>query len=171
MLKAILAALFFASPLLAQDQAATALAVAGCGPDQIQFDVKTDKNQHPSAQPESGKALVYVFNVVADMGSTTMRVGLDGAWLGANHGQSYFFFSVDPGNHHLCTNWQSTFKRISKLGSAANLSAEAGRVYYFRTKAYQLEQHKAAVILEPVDSAEGAFLIASSSLSSFHPRK
>jgi hypothetical protein len=48
-------------PVFAQDRAAAARAAAGCGPDKVQFDVKTDKQQHSESQPEGGKALVYVF--------------------------------------------------------------------------------------------------------------
>jgi hypothetical protein len=69
----------------------------------------------------------------------TMRVGLDGAWIGANKGKSYFFFSVDPGDHEVCANWQSgTFKKTAKrIGSAITLKAEAGKVYYLRTQVYE----------------------------------
>lgn len=173
MMKAMLAILFFffASPVFAQGQATT-LAAAGCGPNEVQFDVKTDKNRHPGAQPESGRALVYVFNAGSSAGRVTTRIGLDGAWVGANHGESYFFFPVDPGDHRLCTNWQSSFKRLSKVGSAANLKAEAGKVYYFRTKIYFEEKsNQPTVKLELVDDAEGQFLIASSAFSTFHPKK
>ncbi len=31
---------------------------AGCGPNEIQFDVKTDKHQHPAGTPEPGKTAV-----------------------------------------------------------------------------------------------------------------
>src|SRR6202042_3574096 len=108
-----------ALPGLAQDQAAAARAAAGCGPKQVQFDVTTDKKQHTEGRPEAGKALVYVFederrdpNQV--FGSVSTRVGVDGQWVGATHGKSYFFFSVDPGNHALCANWQSSLKMYSK---------------------------------------------------------
>jgi hypothetical protein len=37
----------------------------------------------------------------------TVRIGLDGTWAEASHGKSYFAFSVTPGEHHLCANWQS----------------------------------------------------------------
>ncbi|MFY9531896.1 MAG: hypothetical protein WAR24_23580 [Candidatus Acidiferrales bacterium] len=40
----VLLLLLLASPVFAQDQAAVARAAAGCGPDQVEFDVKTDKN-------------------------------------------------------------------------------------------------------------------------------
>ncbi|MFY9531897.1 MAG: hypothetical protein WAR24_23585 [Candidatus Acidiferrales bacterium] len=120
--------------------------------------------------------MVYVFeeekrNTGINIGSVTIKVGLDGAWVGANHGKSYFFFPVDPGDHHLCTAWQSVLKTLSQLGSAASLAAEAGMVYYFRTRVDEINEHRPAVKLEPVDSAEGQLLVASSSLSSSHPKK
>jgi hypothetical protein len=177
MMKTILAVLLFASPVFAQDDAAAARAAAGCGPDQIKFDVKTDKNQHPAAQPELGKALIYVFEFqkrdpnVNYFGSETTKVGLDGSWVGANHGQSYFFFPVDPGDHHLCANWQSLVKKYSKLGSAVSFNAEAGKVYYFRASVDVRAKYEPSVKLEPLDPAEAQFLISSSALSVSHPKK
>jgi hypothetical protein len=54
MLRTALLALLLASPALAQDSAAHALAAAGCGTNEVHFDVKTDKKQHPTAQPDAG---------------------------------------------------------------------------------------------------------------------
>jgi Protein of unknown function (DUF2846) len=162
---------------LAQDQAAAARSAAGCGPDEVQFDVKTDKNQHPVASPESGKALVVVFenekreNTTFKIGAVTTRVGLDGKWVGANHGESYFFFPVDPGEHRLCTNWQSSLKRFSHLGSATSLTAEPGKVYFFRVEVEERPEHPPAVQLELVDSANGQFQISSRALSTSHPKE
>jgi len=47
MLRTALVVLLFASPALAQDSAANPLAAAGCGANEIHFDVKTNKKQHP----------------------------------------------------------------------------------------------------------------------------
>jgi len=90
--------------------------------------LKTNDKQRPGAPPEAGKALVYIFEDMVH--GPTMRVGLDGAWIGANKGKSYFFFSVHPGDHQVCTNWQSgTFKKTAKrIGSANTPKAEAGKV-------------------------------------------
>src|SRR5258707_13710093 len=102
LMKTILVVLLFASPVFAQDDAAAARAAAGCGPAEVHFEVKTDKKQHPSPQPEAGKALVYVFLDVKqqantwNIGTVTTRVGVDGAWNGENHGKSYFFCPVHP---------------------------------------------------------------------------
>jgi hypothetical protein len=169
--KTILLVLLFASPVIAQDQPVVAPARGGCGPGEAQFDVKSNGNQHPVAQPESGKALVYVFEDMEH--GPTMRVGLDGAWIGANKGKSYFFFSVDPGDHQVCTNWQSgTFKKTAKrIGSAITLKVEAGKIYYLRTQLYERTEQDRNVKLEPVESAEGQFLISASAFSTFHPKK
>lgn len=182
MFKTIFAFLLLASPVLAQDQVATARAASGCGPAQINFDVKTDKKQHPAGQVESGKALVYVIaelktNSGLQIGSVTTKVGLDSNWVGANRGQSYFFFPVEPGDHQVCANWQSSFGRYSKLGSALTFTAEPGKIYYFRTQVYaiagnphdQYEDYR--VEFEPIDPAQGQFLISSSRFSTSKPKK
>ncbi len=147
-------------------------------PEPVQFDVKTSKSLHASAQPEPGKALIYVFEAerrdgdTTWFGSVTTRVGLDGSWAGANHGKSYFSISTDPGEHRLCTDWQSSLKMLSNVGSAATLTAEAGKVYYYRAIVYYpTKEREPQVKLEPLDNAEGQFLISSSAFSSFHPKK
>jgi hypothetical protein len=161
----------FALPGLAQDQAAA----AGCGPKEVEFDVTTDKKQHPEAKAEAGKAAVYVFederrDPNQRFGSVTTRIGVDGQWVGANHGKSYFFFSVDPGNHALCANWQSSLKMYSKLASAGSFAAEAGKVYYFRASVEERTQTPPAVRIESVDPAEAQILRAASALSNSHPK-
>jgi hypothetical protein len=161
----------FASSVFAQDPAPAASARGGCGPSEAYFDVKADRKQHPVATPDASKALVYIFEDMEH--GPTMRVGLDGAWVGANKGKSYFFFSVDPGEHQVCTNWQSgTFKETSKrIGSAMTLKAEAGRVYFLRTQVYERSEQDHNVKLEPVETAEGQFLISASAFSTSHPKK
>jgi hypothetical protein len=169
--------IMLAVPLFAQDQATAARTAAGCGSDNVQFDVKTDKRQHPQGQVAAGKALVYVFEAersdagTLKIGAVTTRIGLDGQWVGANHGNTYFYFPVDPGDHSLCANWQSTLGRISKLASAVSLTAETGQVYYFLTKVDERSHDNPAVWMEAVDPAEAKLLIASASLSDFHPKK
>ncbi len=176
-MKTILVVLLFASPVFAQDDAAAARAAAGCGPAEVHFEVKTDKKQHPSPQPEAGKALVYVFLDVKqqantwNIGTVTTRVGLDGAWIGANHGRSYFFFPVEPGDHRVCAAWQSGLGRYSKLASAADLTAESGKLYFLRVSVDERQEHQPAVKMEHIDPAEAQILIANSSLSTSHPKK
>ncbi len=94
-----------ASPALAQNGAAATDPLSACGPTDVKFDVKPDQPQ-PLPEMPSGKALVYVIGDVGQSpyGWITIRVGLDGSWIGANHGNSNFSFSVLPGEHHLCSN-------------------------------------------------------------------
>ena len=173
-MKTIVLSILFAviaSSTFAQEPAPTASTRGGCGPSDAYFDVKTDRQQHLVAPADPGKAIVYVFEDMER--GPTMRVGLDGSWIGANKGKSYFSFSVDPGDHQVCTNWQSgTFKETSKrIGSAMTLKAEAGKTYYLRTQIYERSEHDHNVKLEPVETAEGQFLISASAFSTSHPKK
>lgn len=167
----------FAMPVLAQDQATAARTAAGCGADNTQYDVKTDKSQHPVGQVADGKALVYVFEYektepeLFKIGAVTIRVGLDGQWIGANHGNTYFYFPVDPGDHSICANWQSSIGKLAKQASAASLSAEPGQIYYFQVRVDERTHDNPAIWLEPVDPAEAKLLIASASLSNFKAKK
>lgn len=161
-----LSLLLFALPSLAQEDAAAARADAGCGPSAQMFNVETSDDKHPVAQPQPGKALVYFF--VDYVSAPTMRIGVDGKWVGANNGKSYFFFPVDPGEHNICAEWQSgTFKKSSeRVGEAMHLAAEAGKSYYLRLNFSYQRMH-----LELSDEAEGHFLIGSSLFATSQPKK
>jgi hypothetical protein len=178
MLRSALLALLFASPAFAQDSTVNLLTAAGCGANEIHFDVKTNKNQHPTAQPEAGKALVYVIGAAwsdyaaVHIGTPPTRFGIDGAWVGANGYRSYFFFPVEPGDHRLCTGVESKFERVVKSSAAAtSFTAEAGKTYYFRTKTPKGQDTSGARILVPVDPAEAQLLIAATAFSTFRLKK
>jgi hypothetical protein len=102
-------------------------------------------------------------------------VDLNGAWVGANHGSSYLSFSVDPGEHHLCTNWQSAMKRLSDQHSLTSFTAEAGKTYFFRVQTHvefeRPENQIWSIDLQPVNADEGKYLIASSPLSVSKPKR
>jgi hypothetical protein len=170
-MKTVLAVLLFATVAFSQDQSEAARAAAGCGPGGTKFDVQIDKKQHPTLPPEADKAVIYIFqdakrdSSARYIGNTTTRVGLDGVWVGANHGKSYFFVLVNPGDHHLCVAEQAILKTSSKLGSALSVTAEAGKVYYFRAEVQEKSEAGPGVQLGAIDSAEGQLLIANSSLS------
>jgi hypothetical protein len=171
--------LLVASPVFAQDQTADARAAAGCGPANVEFSVKTNKSQHPLPQPEAGKAMIYILEEVKTddlgfrLGGIILRLGLNGSWIGATNSQSYLFFPVDPGDHHICANWQSSIEGRSKLGSAVSLTAEAGKVYFFRAKVYAItdHDHPLSMKLEAIDPAEAQFQISNFALSTSHPKK
>jgi Protein of unknown function (DUF2846) len=169
---AVLAAAgFSAASSLAQDQAAAARTAAGCGPSQTQFDVKLDDTLHIPAQPEEGKAVVYVFE--DDFTGPTMRIGVDGTWVGATNGKSFIYFTLAPGEHSVCTEWQSNvFKKTSeRVGGAKSLTVEAGKVYYLRMTFEEVTKASGRIKLDLTDNAEGQFLLSSSALSNSHPKK
>ncbi len=159
---------------IAQDPALVSAAEAACGPKGVNFNAKRDKSQHTVGRPEAGKALVYVVQDIGTVhclgGCVTTRVALDGAWVGANHHNSYFSFAVDPGERHLCANWQSDFAFLSRLVGLVHFTAEAGKVYYFRTRAFG-GRDQVLFDLDPIDSDLGKFFVASYPLSVSHPKK
>jgi len=147
-----------AIPALAQAQDEAAQMAAGCGPKDIQFEVKTDKKSHPKGQPEPGKALVYVFNDISGIspGYPSSRVGLDGTWTGANYKKSYFFFSVAAGTHNLCAD--------KKL--VTTFTAEPGQVYYFAIQFHP----SGAIKLDEISPAEAELQIGQLAFSTFTPK-
>ena len=137
----------------------------------VNFHVKLDDTQHKLAQPEPGKALVYFIHdagTPAVFAYPTTRVGVDGKWAGANHSNSYFSVSVEPGEHHVCADLQTSI--YDNRTEFAHFRAEAGKVYYYRTR---LVMSRAVELLEldPIDSDQGRYLISYYPLSISHPRK
>ena len=161
------------SQAIAQDQAAITAAEVGCGPKNVKFDANQDTTQHPTPQPETGKALVYVVQNLGELqctGCALTKVGLDGMWLGATQGSSYVYFPVEPGERHICVNWQSRLGWRSRSLALANFTAEAGHVYYFRIR-LSISRFIYSFDLDPVNSDEGRLLVASSAFSVSHPKK
>jgi len=117
-----------------------------CGDDKTQFDVKTQKHQPTPAPPAEGKAQIVFIEAMDknlacwSCGAPTSRFGIDGAWVGATKGNSYFAIDVTPGEHHLCTDWQSTFRRIDEKVGMTDFVAEAGKTYYFEAKV-RIKEH------------------------------
>jgi len=177
-MKTLLIVALLASSALAADQSAIAAAESACGPGNIQFDVKTEGNHHPTAVTQDGKALVYVVGVFEapknQLVKPTTKIGLDGTWVGANKSNSYFSVPVEPGDHHLCMAWQSRLKGYAKKVALSSFSAEAGKAYYFRARIIEHDDGRSAwfsLDLDPVNDDQGKLLIASSAFSTFHPKK
>jgi hypothetical protein len=137
---------------------------AGCGPEKTQFNVSEGPADKTVGTPSPGKALVYV--IARPLGSEiTSRVGVDGTWVGANHGGGYISFEVDPGDRHVCIDWQSSVKVRQMMGAAALLTAEPGKVYYFLSVVIE------DATLVQVDEAEGMWLLSLSQSSKWAEKK
>jgi hypothetical protein len=143
-------------------------AESSCGDFSVNFKVSAvDDNSAPAVV--AGKARMYVVND-ADSPSWTIRVGMDGKWLGANKGRTYLYSVVDPGVHHVC---------ISNGGenSFASFTALPGGVYYFRSRsriASYSEMYETVTYsldFSPIDADEGAYLVAMSDHSLFKIKK
>jgi hypothetical protein len=174
----LFATLVFSTSAFAQDQSPLAAAEAACGPKEVKFDAHTATSQ-PLAQPEAGKGLVYVVEefdkLPGQIARPTLRVGVDGKWAGADTGNSYISFSVDPGEHHLCTNWQSRLKQLSNLAAFTSFTADSGKTYFFRAR---ITEHQGSIggstfslDFESLNGDEGKYLVASSALSAAQPKK
>jgi hypothetical protein len=159
-MKLVLIALFFVTSAFAQAQS-VGLPPA-CGPKNVSFDVKLDKSQHTQAPPEPGKARVYFLQ-----DSFVARIGMDGAWVGANRGHSYFSVSVEPGEHHVCAKVDVVSEHPVEV---ASFTAEAGKVYYFRARLVSVEGGL-YLFLAQADNDEAKYLMDSYSLSVSQPKK
>jgi len=123
--------------------------------------------------------IVFIENFEQNQGfcigcKVTTRVGVDGAWVGANLGNSYFAYSVQPGEHHLCVDWQSNLGRLKQKVGLASLTAEAGRAYYYEIKV-RIKQYETTVEknldLEPLNGDEGRYLTKITPLASATAKK
>jgi hypothetical protein len=170
--------LLFSTHAFAQDQSPLAEVEAACGPKDVQFEPQAASSQ-PLAQPDASKSLIYVVEVfdkvVGQIARPTLRVGLDGKWVGADKGNSYIAFSVDPGEHHLCANWQSRWKRFSNEEAFNGFTADPGKKYYFRARITEQNSSPGGstfyLDLESLNGDEGKYLVASSIRSSAQPKK
>ena len=160
-MKTLAAIVLLSCCALAQDKTAISRAEAGCGPQDAQFEVKTE-SRHPAPAPEPRKALIYF---VAD-GHFTSIFGVDGKWMGAASGGRYFFVPIDPGEHHVCAMLQSISKGFEV--SVHSLKAEPGGTYYFRTRMVGIN---AGFVLQlaQLDPDEGKWFIDSMTMSAPTP--
>lgn len=145
---------------------------AACGPAMAQFKVKLDKTPHIAGQPDAGKARIYFIYDAGTafehpIGYPTIKIGMDGAWAGANHGDSFFWVDVAPGEHHVCATLQSSL--VDPRLELTHFNAAAGRTYFYRT---QLLLSGAVEVLEldALDSDEGFYLVSRYPMSLWTPK-
>jgi hypothetical protein len=167
------AALAAGPALLGQTQSQAVAAEGACGDPAVQFRVEATPGHTPSAPP-AGKALVVFIekDAGAAVASTTLA-GMDGEWMGATHGNSWFDFAVDPGVHHLCAITHfSGWIGGGADGAMLHFDAQAGQVYYFEVTnlAFSAER-QADVTLTAVDSDEGKYLVSRAEFSTAKRKK
>jgi hypothetical protein len=132
-----------------------------CGPQHVHFSVHTDKRQHPIPAPLEGKAMVFV---IQKNEAGTVGFALDGKWMGATEYRSYFFFPVEPGEHHVCS------RDVGFLGSGKPLfdsfDAVPGQTYYFsKTPEHPYTHDWRPHLVHDLDRDQAKLLISQSALS------
>lgn len=142
----------------------------------VKFQTKLDDSQSPNVKAVAGKALVYVIEDQQFKGvkEVTVRVGLDGSWVGATRGDSYLSFPVEPGEHHLCADIVPGVLSVGRPVSLFGFVAEAGNAYYFRARTTggppsAMDRNglndTISIDLDLLNSDEGKLLLTYSSLS------
>jgi len=97
-----------------------------CGTQELRFSARTDKKQHPTPEAPADKALIYVIRPTMFGNMIHTKLAVNGKWIGANRGNNYFFLSLEPGEHHFCSQ--------SENRSLLTLEVEAGKTYYLQQK-------------------------------------
>jgi hypothetical protein len=149
--------LLLTASAVAQTQSAPV--TAACGANKITFSAQEGNTTVAPVQPAVGKALVYFIQDEGQLSEGrhyTLKMGVDGAWVGAYRDNAVFTVSVDPGEHHICAKVQSHFQ--AGLDSAfAHFTAEAGKIYYFRTR---LSEYGGHLEIDVPDSDQAKYLIS-----------
>jgi len=133
-----------------------------CGLKEIDYSVRTDKSQHPTPEPPADKAIVYVIRPTLIGQKIQTKLAVDGEWKGANRGNNYFFFTLEPGEHHFCADAENR--------SLLSLKVEAGKTYYLQQK-IKAGFIKARTKLVQLDDEEGKKGLAKCHLSIAEEKK
>ena len=94
--------------------------------------------------------------------------------MGATQSNAYFYLSVEPGEHHLCSVWQSAkIFAPGRQSAAAHFTAVAGEVYCFVARDLYIREQtvRIDVRLEELDPDEGQLLMSKFVFSTFQLKK
>ncbi len=108
--------------------------------------------------------------MVSPFSDATIRFGMDGSWVGANNGNSYFALTVDPGVHHLCASWQSVLGTLKKNVGLTLFTAEPGSIYYFAAQVTVTSRDNVTFALSQLNEDEGKYRLKLSKLSTSNPK-
>jgi hypothetical protein len=87
------------------------------------------------------------------------------------YANSYFYFSVDPGQHHLCSGWAPLELSPEPQSAAYEFTAVAGTTHYFRVKdIYWRESTRTDIKLAQVNGDEAQLLMSRFAYSTFQKK-
>ena len=102
------------------------LRLKACGTEKVNHSAKTDKKNHPTPEAPADKAMIYVLRPTIIGLKINSKLAVDGNWMGVNRGKTYFFFPLEPGEHHFCSE--------SENQDYLALTVEAGKTYFLQQK-------------------------------------
>jgi Protein of unknown function (DUF2846) len=97
-----------------------------CGPKnkEVHYAESAGKKEHPTPELPAGKALIYVIRPTVVGMLIQTKLAVDGDWKGVNKGDTYFFFTLDPGEHAFCS--------VAENHAVMEATIEAGKTYYLQ---------------------------------------
>lgn len=134
-----------------------------CGERKIHLDVNTTK-AGTDTNVKAGKAQLYVVEIAEpaflfDLRKITVRIALDGEWVGAVKGtNTYMVDAVTPGEHNVCAERQSVQASMEQEAGFISFTAEPDKNYYFRAR---FTEHS-GVTLDRINEDQARSLISSS---------
>uniref|UniRef100_A0A7V4XUF6 Lipoprotein n=1 Tax=Acidobacterium capsulatum TaxID=33075 RepID=A0A7V4XUF6_9BACT len=139
---------------------------SSCGPMTAHPSVQLQASSKGLSPIPAGMArLVFVQQIGVCPHCGVVRVGLDGKWIGANRGNSWFAATVRPGEQHVCVAWNAPFVRLTNRIHLTDLNAEPGKTYYLETTALTGKYQVNRVLLSKTTRDEADFLISNSKMS------
>ena len=132
-----------------------------CPATNIKHKTRTNKKEHPTPSAPADKALIYVVRPTMMGNKIQTKLAVDGQWVGINRGNNYFFFTLDPGEHYLCS--------MAENRNVMAMKVEAGKTYYLQQK-ITMGFMKARTKLVTVDEEEGKKALAKTHPSDFEPK-
>src|SRR5579871_5169806 len=88
--------------------------ITACGPADVKFKVEAAPVGTRVPGPDPNAARIYIIQDYGELtedaacfhlGCITTKIAVDGSWVGAAQGGSWFSFTVPAGEHHMCANW------------------------------------------------------------------
>ena len=136
-----------------------------CGNESVDYEASTDKNQHPTPEAPSDKAMIYVMRPTMIGFKIDSKLAVDGQWMGVNRGKTvqiavvhHMRITLEPGEHFFCSE--------SENQSYLALTVEAGKTYYLQQKV-KAGIWKARTELVVMDETTGKKKLADVNLSVF----
>jgi hypothetical protein len=179
----------------AQMQQNIRTAEAACGDPAVRFNVKRIKGPSDVPAPSAGFARLVVleqgfgwygdeyfvpkgksrpkhYNKLPQRLTPTVRVGMDGQWMGALRGNDFITFTVPPGEHHLCVQFQNPENADTSstlpMAFLSGMRADAGRTYYFQISYMMIHNlDKWGLELQPLQEYSGRLILSRSSPVAF----